>query len=473
MLAYTARTPSTRARFPDVMTSFANRSFWLDDYGPYEPNAPLRDDARVDVAVIGGGLLGLSSAWHLRQADAATDVAVIEAEVVGYGASGRAGGWVMTQFGLDQLSVKAKYGQARALEAYRYCERAVDYTRELIDAHAMQCDYRHPGVMRIAFDEAGVAALGHLRALYEDFGVAGEMTDLDEAALREEFDNPNFRAAVYEPNMGLMDPCKQVREWKRLACAAGVQVCENTPAVSIDREGSGLRIRTPRATLRAERVVLATNGYTHLLGGGVGRRARRDQSPLFARAMVTEPLTEAQWQAVGWGRRCAIESTFGLFHWFSPTADGRIVFFNAYYMDFPFGDEMNLDYDAVGAEVSERHFRQIFPALRDVKIAQTWGGPLSATIDKVPHLGFLGGDERVVIGTGCWGHGLGLHHLNGRTVADLLTGTQSDLTDFWIVNRKTARWPVRPLDYLGKRVFVEYYRWLDRRTARDSMFVYD
>lgn len=455
------------------MTSFANRSFWLDDYGPYESNAPLRGDARVDVAVIGGGLFGLSSAWHLRRADAAAEVAVIEAEVVGYGASGRAGGWVMTQFGLDQLSVRAKYGKARALEAYRYCARAVDYTRELIETHDMQCDYRHPGVMRVAFDADAEATLEHLVGLYEDFGVGDEMTWLDEAALRTEFDNPNFRAAVYEPNMGLMDPCKQVREWKRLACDAGVQVYENTPAISIDREAGGVRIRTPRGTLQAGRVILATNAYTHLLGGDVGRAVRRDQSPLFARAVVTEPLTDDQWQAVGWARRCAIESTFGLFHWFSPTADGRIVFFNAYYMDFPRGEEMHLDHDPVGVEVSVRHFRQIFPALADVQIAQSWGGPLSATVDKVPHLGYLDGDQRILLGTGCWGHGLALHHLNGRTVADLLTGTQSDLTDFWIVNRDTARWPVRPLDYLGKRLFIAYYRWLDRRTARNSPFVYD
>ena len=455
------------------MPHFANRSFWLDNYGEYTPNPPLKDDIHADVAIVGGGLCGLSTAWHLRRADGATDVALIEAEIVGYGASGRAGGWIMSQVGLDQLSVKAKYGAERAAEAYQYGTRAMAYTRELIDSFRMDCDYRHPGVMRIAFDDSTVATLEQLQSLYEQFHADGETTWLDSAALQDEYNNENFKAAIFEPEMGLLDPCKQVREWKRLAVDAGVRVFENTPAISIDRDGNAIRITTPRGTLRADRLVLATNAYSHLLTGSVGRLMRRDQAPLFARAIVTEPLTDEQWDRVGWSRRCAIESAMGLFHWFSPTVDGRIVFFNAYYMDFPFGNDMHGDYDATGIAVSVRHFRQIFPALHDLNIAQSWGGPISATVDKVPHLGFLGGDERIVYSTGCWGHGLALHHLNGRTIAELMTGQSSDLTSVWFVDRKTQRWPYPPFDYIGKKAFLEYYRWLDRRTARGTMFEYD
>ena len=455
------------------MPQFANRSFWLDNYGNYLPNSPLQGDINVDVVIVGGGFCGLSSAWHLRKADGATAVAVIEAEIVGFGASGRAGGWIMSQFGLDQLSVKEKYGQERALQAYQYGSRALKYTRELIDTHQMDCDYRHPGVMRIAFDDNTVNTLEQLQSLYEEFHGAGETEWLDESALQSEYNNENFKAAIFEPEMGLLDPCKQVREWKRLATEAGVEVFENTPAVSIDRDGKSIRITTPRGTIKAERLVLATNAYSHLLEGTVGRSMRRDQAPLFARAIVTEPLSDEQWSRVGWSRRCGIETTLGLFHWFSPTVDGRIVFYNAYYMDFPNGNDMHMDYDATGNTVSVRHFRQLFPALKDLGIAQAWGGPLSATADKVPHLGFLGGDERIVYSTGCWGHGLALHHLNGETIADLLTGQSSDLTRTWFVNRDTRRWPVAPFDYIGKKAFLEYYRWLDRRAARATMFNYD
>ena len=455
------------------MTQFANRSFWLDHYGHYEPNLPLQGDVQVDVAVVGGGFCGLSSAWHLRQTDNATAVALLESEIVGFGASGRAGGWIMSQVGLDQLSVREKYGTELAMEAFRYGSRALSYTRELIEAHQMDCDYRHPGVMRIAFDDGTVETLEALHSLYEEFHGEGEIAWLDQSALEAEYDNENFKAAIFEPEMGLLDPCKQVREWKRLAIGAGVQVFENTPAISIDRDGNAIRITTPRGTLKADRLVLATNAYTHLLAGDVGRDIRRDQAPLFARAIVTEPLTDEQWSRVGWGRRCAIETTMGLFHWFSPTVDGRIVFYNAYYMDFPNGDAMHLECDPTGNAVSVRHFRQIFPALKDLGIAQAWGGPLSATVDKVPHLGFLGGDERIVYSTGCWGHGLALHHLNGRTIADLLTGQSTDLTETWFVNRKTKMWPIAPFDFLGKKAFLEYYRWLDRRTARNTMFNYD
>lgn len=455
------------------MTSFSNRSFWIDDYGHYDANPPLTEDLSVDVAVIGGGFQGLSSAWHLRRDDQSTSVALLEAEVVGYGASGRSGGWVMTQFGLDQLMVKSIYGKQRALEAYEYCSRAVDYTQELIRDHQMDSDYSHPGVMRVALDDEWVGTLEYLKKLYEDFGVGEEMTWLEGAALAEEYQNPNFKAAIYEPNMGLLNPCKHVREWKRLACEAGALVFENTPAISIDWNGSRIVIKTPRGTVRAERLVLATNAYTHLLTGGVVNPLKRDQAPLFARAIVTERLSEQQWKSVGWGRRNAIESTLGLFHWFRPTADGRIIFYNAYYMDFARGNEMNLDYDPVGIDVSVRHFKQIFPTLKDVKIAQAWGGPISATADMVPHLGFLDKGERVVYSTGCWGHGVATSHLHGRTTADLLSGKRSELTDTWFVNRKPFKWPPKPFDNIGRKTFVEYYRWMDRRAAKNTMFEYD
>lgn len=451
------------------MTKFANRSFWIDDYGEYHSNAPLQQDISVDVVVIGGGYTGLSTAWHLRQADNAMDVALIEAEIIGYGASGRNSGWVMTQFGMDQLLVRQLYGEARATEAYQYCSRAVDYVQQLIREHNMDSDYRHPGVMRVAFGEKWIPELEELKKLYDDIGVGAEMQWLDEDQLKQEFNSSHFKAGIFEPNMGHLHPVKHVREWKRLATEASVQIYENTPAIDVDREGAKIRIKTPRGTILADKLVLATNGFTHLVPGIYNKTLKRTQAPLFARSVITEPLTEEQWEAVKWTRRCSVEGTLRLFHWFNTTADGRIMFFYTNHMGFPKGDEMNMEYDAEGMDVSIRHFRALFPCLKDVKIAQHWGGPLSASCDMVPHIGTLEGG-RVVYCNGYWGHGVAMSQLNGRTIADLLVGNQSDLTDFWIVDRKPLRWPPSPLDNIAKNAVLKYYRWLDRRAIKNTVF---
>lgn len=451
------------------MTFHSNKSFWLDDAGAYTPNPPLQGDLRIDVLVVGGGIAGLSTAWHLAAGQAAASVAVIESEIVGFGASGRSGGWVMTQFGLDQLAVRRKYGKEKSVAALSYCRQAVDYTRRIIEQHALASEYRHPGVMRVAFDARWVARLERLMALYSDFG----MTDtrwVEGRELQAEYaGNPHFHAAIFEPNMGMLHPVKHVRELKRLAEQAGARIYEQTPAIYLERCHGGVVVATPRGKIYAKRLVLATNAYTHLLQGPIADTLRRRQAPMIARTAVTERLTAQQWSEVGWQRGNAIESTLELFHWMSPTLDGRIQYYWIYHGGYTRHGEMEPLLSAQGATESTAHLKRIFPALRDVRMAQTWGGHFSATRDLVPHLGYVG-DERVIYMAGCWGHGNAISHLHGKTIADMVQGRSSDLTAFWVVDRKPQNWPASPFDYLGKAALWSASKRRVDRAIRGSIF---
>lgn len=446
----------------------AGKSFWLHDYGPYQANADLSGTVDCDVVVVGGGIAGMSAAWHAAK-DGTGRVVLIEAEVIGFGASGRAAGWIMPQFGMDQFAIRKKYGKERSKAAFEYCLRAMSYTREIVKTHDLQSDYRQPGLMRVAFDDRWVDDLAALQDMLRDFGVP-DLEWLDTDAVQAAYaGNANFKAAILDPNLGLLNPCKQVRELKRLAEAAGAEIYENTPALHLERVPGGVRVVTPRGEIRAAKIVVATNAFTHMLQGPLGREMHRLQSPVFARGAVTERLTPEQWDQIGWGRGNAIESSLDLFHYMAPTQDGRIQFYWIYYGGHSRHGEMEPAASAEGAEVSLIHLRRVFPSLKDVGLAHNWGGHMSGTMDLVPHLTTLG-DERVIYIAGCWGHGLAINHLHGQTVSHMLNGVKSDLTDFWIVNRKPKSWPIAPFDFFGKGVVWERLKRKARKQLSGSIF---
>jgi len=143
------------------MKDYSDKSFWLATYGEYTPNPPVSENLSVDIAIIGGGFTGLSTAYNLRKDDPGLRVAVLEAEVIGFGASGRNGGFSITLFGLEPAVTKALFGHLRTVEAHRYMERAVDYVDMLIKEHNIQSDYEFPGFLRAATTPGYVKRIQH------------------------------------------------------------------------------------------------------------------------------------------------------------------------------------------------------------------------------------------------------------------------------------------------------------------------
>ena len=375
----------------------------------------------------------------------------------------------MPQFGMDQLSIRSKYGVERSKAAFEYCRRAVAYTGQLIADYEIDSDYRIPGLMRVAFDERWIDDLRELYDTYRAFGMDNVAWVEGDALLEFYNGNANFRAAITDPDLGLLNPCKQVRGLKRLAERSGVRIYENSPAIYIERVTGAVKVTTPRGTVHAKKVVLATNAFTHMLQGPVGRDLYRVQSPVFARGAVTEKLSKNQWRSIGWQQGNAIESSLQLFHYMAPTADGRIQFYFIYFGGHPIYGEMEPAISCKGADVSLAHLKCIFPQLRNIRIEHNWGGHMSGTRDLVPHLCEVG-DERVIYIGGCWGHGLAISHLHGQTVSHMLQGKRSELTDFWIVNRRPKKWPYFPFDYFGKQLVWQNLKRRARSQIRGSIF---
>ncbi len=435
-------------------------SYWLQTYGPYLPNPPLRGDIQVDVAIIGGGFTGLSTAYFLCKAEPALQVAVFEAELIGYGASGRNAGFAMTLFGLEPSITALLFGKQRLLEAHRYSEHAVDLVRNLIREHNLQSDFEYPGFLRIATTPSYVKRLQHNLNLLVRLGVTGiEWLEKDQA--QAEVHSPLALGAWSEARCGLLNPAKQVRELKRLAEQAGARVYEHSPVFEI-RRGRDFVLHTPGGTATAHKIVFATNAYSHLL-----RPIRNKQAPAFTHMIITEPLTPEQLASIGWVHRQGVEDVRNLVHYLRLTVDNRLAIGGSN-VTVAYGHEMNRDWNESVFRRLEADLTTLFPSLKGARIAFRWGGPVSVTLDLVPAIGMVG-DQRAWYSLGCIGHGVALTHLNGQTLADLLLERQTDLTSVWFVNRKPLPWPPEPLRWVISQALLRYLQledWWHERPLR-------
>ena len=440
------------------MNEHRDKSFWLATYGEYFPNAALEGDIDVDVAVIGGGFTGLSAAFNLKKDEPGLAVAVLEAEVVGYGASGRNGGFSMTLFGLEPAVTKARFGHQRTAEAHQYMERAVDYVDNLIRDYNLQSDYWFPGFLRAATTPGYIKRIQHDLEIMTSLGIRG-ITWIEADEIQQEVNSPRFLGGWWEPRSGLLNPAKHVRELKRLAIEFGVRVYENTPVIEVQRN-SHFTLTTPGGKVTANKIIFATNAYSHLF-----RQLRRKQVPAFTHMVITEPLSQNQLEQIGWKNRQGLEDARNLVHYFRLTIDNRLTIGGSD-VSLVYGDDMEHDLNTKTFKTLEQDIEWLFPILRGINITHRWGGPVSVPLDMAPAIGYLG-DQRAMYSLGCVGHGVSMTHLNGKTLADMALDRKTDLTEVWFVNRRMIPWPPEPIRILASQVIRGYLRLEDRVFERN------
>jgi glycine/D-amino acid oxidase-like deaminating enzyme len=283
--------------------------------------------------------------------------------------------------------------------------------------------------------------------------------------MAEEVEAPHFGAAVFDPRGGQFNPLELVRGLKAAAERRGARVFEHSPATHIDMAAPSIVVHTGCGAIRCDKLVLASNGYTHTLEGLQSTEVPRLQAPLMVHASVTEPLSTGQWQALRWKRRCGINVMSELFYSFAPTADGRLLYVGGYYVHVPTGR-------ALGAEVSRafqrdgaQQLQAFFPPLSGLRTAQGWGGPISITLDGIPRLGVTK-DPRILFACGCWGHGMPMGMRNGQTLAELALERRTAGTEMWFVRREKPLLPPSGLTTLAAKGMSALHRTAMRRVAR-------
>jgi glycine/D-amino acid oxidase-like deaminating enzyme len=411
-------------------------SLWIDTYGPYTSEPALQGKINVGIAVIGGGFTGLMTAYEIKRAEPGMDVALLEAKYIGYGASGRNGSFAMTVIGLGFGTMNMLYGKQFIKDAHTYMERAVDTLDDFILQNDLECDRTRPGFLRVATTPGYIKRLKNDIDLMKSLGFDGiDWIEADQ--VRSRVNSERYLGALWEARLVLMNPVKLQREEKRLAQQEGVQVYENTPVIEIN-SGPNFRLKTPSGEVITQKIVLATNAYSHLIPA-----LRHKQMPAFTYMVATEPLSTEQLDPIGWQNGEGVEDARNLIHYYRLTPDKRLVMGGGP-VGLVFGSNLNADSNLNAWKHLEEHIYFLFPSLRTTRITHRWGGPFSVTTQLKPALGYLG-DHNAVYSLGCIGHGVSMSHLNAQALRDLLLERKSDLTENPFVNRRVIPWPPEPL----------------------------
>ncbi len=418
-------------------------NFWNRSKQPRAVSPPLAGDIAVDVAVIGAGYTGLATAYHLKVADPSLNVAILESETVGFGASGRNAGFVMTLFGASVGMMKGLHGGTRVREAHEYMVRSIDALAAMISEHRLDCDFERSGFLKVATSPRYAARIRDEIALFEELGVEGyEWLDAD--ALAERVRSPTFLGGCLEPVCGTINPRKWVDALAALALGQGAQLYEKTPVDDVRRLHGKFRLATPGGNVIAEKVVFATNGYTHLIPG-----MRSKEMPAFAFIVVSEPLSPEQRAAIGWAGREGIEDGRNFMHFYRLTPDNRILMGGGPGF-VPFYGRMDHDAYPAAWQHLEEFIGKTFPALRGIRIDYRWGGGFSVTANSTPQIGTMH-DGAAIYSVGCTGHGVAMTHMNGQIIRDLVLGRKTALSQLWFVNRRSMPLPPEPLRSIGAK----------------------
>jgi gamma-glutamylputrescine oxidase len=392
---------------------------------PSPRRGPLKGEISADVCIVGGGIAGCSAALHL--AKLGYRVTLLEARVVGYGASGRSGGQTIFGLAAGQKTLASQVGAADAKRMFDMSIEALDLTQTLIREHAIDCDYR-PNHVHVATKPRHLRELAEWAGeLHGEYGYTSARL-LDRAGLRDHVRSDRYLGGLIDPRSGHLHPLKYTRGIARAAEFQGVRIFENTQAIDY-QDGREVVVNTPEGSVRCRHLVLCANAYLGPLAPTLSRRILGVGTYIIA----TQPLGPERARAL-LPSNAAIADINWILDYFRLSADHRILFGG------------RVSYSAFQpphlAESMRRRMVRIFPETADLKIEYAWGGYLDITMTRAPDFGRLA--PNVYYLQGFSGHGMTLTGLAGKLVAEAVAGTAERFDVF-------ARLPHR--DFPGGPIF--------------------
>lgn len=411
--------------------------WWLEEAGAVVPTRPLDGDTSADVVVVGGGYLGLWTAWQLLELEPELDVLVLEAEVCGHGPSGRNGGFCETLWG-DAPTLREQAGDTAALAVCRASEEAVNGIEAWCRKTGVDAWFRAAPMLRVATTVSQLGSWDPVVRAAAELGAPDEVLSLDEQAVRSRCDSPLFLGGALFRLNATVHPARLSLGIRDRLLARGVRIHERTEATKVDRDGS---VETRAGRVRAGAAVLAVNAAAAAFPG-----YRLALAAASSHIVLTEPIPDVV-DELGWTGGEAIVDSRTLVHYTRTTRDGRIVFGwggGVMGRGGRVSRRMEVDPDVVAR--TRESLARFFPGTRGRDVTHAWGGPIDVSPTHVPIFGSRG---RVHHGFGFTGNGVGPSYLGGEILARLVLDRRDERTSLALVDPPRRRFPPEPFRYVG------------------------
>ena len=449
------------------MKNYAGYSFWLEHSGDdLTPRPPLEGSITVDIAILGAGFTGLWTAYHLLKRDPSLKVVVVEAEIAGFGASGRNGGWCYSVFPYPPLKLKKHYGldAARAVSLAMY--DTIDDIERVCAEEGIDAHFARGGALEIARAAYDLPKIKEMYDEYRAIGLGEHYELLDAAQTAERIRVAGAVGSFWVKDGASIQPARLARGLARAVERHGGTIYEQT-RVTDYVPGPLPRLDTERGNISAKAIVMAGEGYMARLP-----KLRRRVIPATSHIVITEPLSDDLWRQIGWEQREVVGGFGTTGGYLNHTADGRIAF-GPYRGTYPFNSNITdaLDRPEDVFEHGRQSAHEWFPMLREagVRFTHAWGGVLGVPRDHMPVMSY---DRKtgVAMAYGYTGEGVATTNLSGRVIADLITEADTELTHLPMTRHQPLDWEPEPLRWLGYSIVRQGRYRADEQVERSGRY---
>lgn len=430
--------------FPETLEIDDNRSLWINQTPDYRPTAPLRANISADLAIIGGGFTGVSTAYHFSRRYPNKRVVLLEAKTLANGASGRNGGMM-----LNWLPSMYGYSPEMTARIYHMTRAGIEMIDGIIKRHQLPVSYRLDGTLTVYTDEARAAAAQAETEQQQQVGIPTRFLDADE--LKRQLNLQGVYGGVLDPHSGQINGAQLVRGLLPVLQAQGVEVYEQTPVLKV-REGRTITLTTPNGEVTANAIVLATNGYTGKLG-----YFRDAIFPLHSHVFATKALSAAELGGLGWHATAGYSDDLDRIAYSSLTPEGHIVFGGGSNQSYAYLFKNRVSYPNAAPNAYTRMrqtMSQYLPASAALDAAYRWTGTLGITLNRQPLIGARGDHQNVYYAVGYCGHGVTLANIAGEMLTDLYSGDDERWRGFSFYRAPYVPIPPEPFRWIGYQVFT-------------------